>query len=734
MSIAQKGDFKLSSEAKSPLFVTAKGDTSNIGFVGGLYSAQFNNIDLNQDGISDLVIFDSKDGKILTFIGNGDKNNPMFEYAPDYESLIPQTNSWMLLKDFNADGKIDVFGGNGAGGIKVFKNITENGVLKFELYSQELLVFDTDLNFYLNVYVTPADIPAIVDIDFDGDLDVLSFDGGGGDVYYYRNYSVETYGHKDSFNFFVETYCFGMFRESNTSNDIVNLPCCYIDGNCKRGKHAGSNILMIDYQNDGDLDMLLSDVSYKTVNLLVNGKNPKSSNPYKKDTMVSIIKNYPNNTKAIEVDLFPGMTLADIDFDGAQDLLVTPSDFEFNLVTPNTWLYKNIGSNNNPKFEYVESDFIDGDGIDIGEFSNPSLFDIDADGDLDLFVTGPRPFVDAKYDEAYYRIAYYKNIGSKTKPIFKLENSNWMDFEAKKLQTMSINFGDVDGNGTIDLLVGKIDGKIDFYSNQNSPDKSASFTLKESNFQSIDAGAYAAPFLYDFDEDGQIDLFIGNAAGYVQFWQGDNGKFIKKTDSLGGIFVGNIVQEVIRLDGYAVPVVFKIPGYDKPHLFVGNIKGTVDLYENIDINQADFSKADKPFFNTITSSFENKILGNFSSIAVGLLTNDSIPDVLIGNERGGLYYFNGSLHTNVQDHQIAQSNVFDIYPNPTKNHFTLKISSIEANYNAKIYNLQGQLVKTVSDVSSNKIIDVSDFNSGLYIVALFVENELIGSKKLSIQP
>ena len=61
-------------------------------WAGGMNFCQFSNIDLNQDGIDDLFIFDrsGKNGtvngnRIMTFIFNTVTNN--FEYAPEYNVL-----------------------------------------------------------------------------------------------------------------------------------------------------------------------------------------------------------------------------------------------------------------------------------------------------------------------------------------------------------------------------------------------------------------------------------------------------------------------------------------------------------------------------------------------------------------------------------------------------------------------------------------------------------------------
>jgi hypothetical protein len=85
---------------------------------GGLNAVQINTLDLNHDTKEDLVIFDRMGDLVLTFLqGEGE-----YVYAPEYEVLFPQgITNWLLLRDFNGDGRKDIFTGD-AVGVKVYIN------------------------------------------------------------------------------------------------------------------------------------------------------------------------------------------------------------------------------------------------------------------------------------------------------------------------------------------------------------------------------------------------------------------------------------------------------------------------------------------------------------------------------------------------------------------------------------------------------------------------------------
>ena len=71
---------------------------STMAWAGGLNAGQYNAIDLDNDGIQDLMIFDRDNNKPLTFLSDGAKYN----YAPEFEHLFPEgLENWALLRDYN---------------------------------------------------------------------------------------------------------------------------------------------------------------------------------------------------------------------------------------------------------------------------------------------------------------------------------------------------------------------------------------------------------------------------------------------------------------------------------------------------------------------------------------------------------------------------------------------------------------------------------------------------------
>jgi len=163
-------------------------------WAGGLDYVQFSNIDLNYDGVQDLFVFDRTCNKILTFLQVGGVGEMNYVYAPQYEDAFPKMQNWALLVDYNCDGKNDIFTYTIGGG-KVYKNVGNASIgLQFELVKANLRSSLYGNATHSFMYISSIDIPAIVDIDGDGDLDILAFGVGGTSVEYHRNMSMELYG------------------------------------------------------------------------------------------------------------------------------------------------------------------------------------------------------------------------------------------------------------------------------------------------------------------------------------------------------------------------------------------------------------------------------------------------------------------------------------------------------------------------------------------------------------
>ena len=93
-------------------------------WVGGINHIQVSEIDLNLDGINDFFTFDRAGNKISTFINQGIPSTIAYIFAPEYKDSLPKLHDWVLFRDYNFDGKMDIFTYS-SGGAAVYKNTSQ---------------------------------------------------------------------------------------------------------------------------------------------------------------------------------------------------------------------------------------------------------------------------------------------------------------------------------------------------------------------------------------------------------------------------------------------------------------------------------------------------------------------------------------------------------------------------------------------------------------------------------
>ena len=671
---------------------------------GGINSGQFSNIDLNIDGTMDLVIFDKSGDKLLPFIND----NGSFIYAPKYRKNFPDMHDWAILSDYNCDGKNDIFTYSSAG-MAVYQN-TSNTKLEFTLITS-LVMSNYGFN-NSNIYISPVDIPAITDIDYDGDLDILTFSILGGFVEYHKNLSMEIYGNCDSLIFELSESCWGLFYEGLNSYvlNCNNCQCPQITNNSilsNKQKHAGSTILAIDIDNDNDKDLILGDVSYNNLNLLINGGDNQNAIITHVD---SIFPQNNNTTTGVEINYFPAAYYLDITNDGVNDLIATTNSENNSENFASCWLYENLGQNTLPDFDFIKTNFLQENMIDLGTSAFPTFYDYNNDGLKDLIIGNYGYFI--PNNDPISSLALFENTGSDSIPEFTLIDRDWLNISTINLNTnlnipalnLSPTFGDLNGDNDKDLIIGDADGKIHLFTNTGN----GNFQLSNANYQNIDIGQFAHPQLIDVNRDGVTDLIIGEQDGTINYLPNsgsiNNAMFDTIITNWGGI---DVDQSFINT-GFSTPKLYDSSGVYQ--LFSGSFSGSIYQFKNIENNL-------NGQFTEVNSTASNIWDGGKSAIAIYDINNDNKADMIIGNLSGGIAFFNSN--SLINDTAITSNIInsipktFNVFPNPTKNNFM-----IESKYNGivNIYNVIGKLVFTT--IKNQEKLEISDTNlkKGIYLI------------------
>jgi hypothetical protein len=708
-------------------------------WAGGMNSCQFGKLDIDRDGIRDLVVFDRCGDRIMPFLIKPSGESFDYYYAPEYASCFPELKHWAIFADYDRDGREDIFTYSpGFAGLKVYKNVSAEN-LEFKL---EVFPFLTSFQGggYVNVLVTYADYPAIVDLDGDGDLDMLTFYGLGSFVEKHQNMSMEKYGHADSLDFIRTEYCWGYFAESEESNDI-SLDTCLRCGDGKEEKrgqgeegsglrHTGSTFSVRDLNGDGLLDLLLGDVDYPNLLALYNGGSVDTAR------MISYDWEFPESDREVHLFSMPAAFHEDIDFDGIKDMLVSPFDPN-HYVTKNfssVWFYHNQGSDANPDYAFYSSSFLQNRMLDLGAGAYPVLYDIDDDGLTDV-IAGNYGYYDTSYLDEHLilhtehigKLAFLRNTGSLSTPSFDFRNNDFALVSGLEKTGISPAFADLDGDGDGDMLLGCDNGQLIFYRNIAEDPTSPLFELEEENYFGIDVGTFSSPCFFDLDKDGLTDLIIGEKGGNLNYYRnaGTAGKpsFILISDSLGKI---NVTDPNVSLDGFSTPYFYRdLQG--NTHLLVGSEQGYVFYYTGVDNNLNGAFTLSDTLAGLLGLSEVDQDAGFRSAPALADLDSDGFPELICGNFSGGLQYFSKNNSTPISSiTDIDRPQMISVYPVPASDRIFIDYRGNEmiGNVVISIYNPTGSLVcfeeKTFND---HLQISVKDFNPGLYFLKISILNK-----------
>ena len=703
-------------------------------WAGGMNSMQFGALDMNLDGIKDLIAFDREGNRKMCFINLGTPNTIDYSYRPEYAESIPELYDWAIFADYNMDGKNDIFTYSpGFASMMVYQNISDDQ-LEFERVVYPYLT-SYQGGGYVNIYVTYADYPGISDVDNDGDLDILTFWGLGSFVEMHQNMSMEKYGIPDSLDFEQVTYCWGHFAESDESNELY-LDTCLFSNRDKQVvrddlRHTGSTFLLLDLDADDDKDLLLGDVDYPGLFALINGGTVGEAHITTVNTL------FPSQEATVNLFSMPAAAYIDVNNDAKNDLIVSPFDPSITASEDkqSVLLYLNKGENNQPEFEFYTDDFLQSEMTDQGSGTYPILFDWDNDGLLDIFI-GNYGVYQYSYYENYFlrsvyrsRLTYYKNVGTSGNPVFQLTNNNFAGLWNKDLLGIFPAFSDLNGDGNTDLLVGNEKGNLLFYRNEGD-----NFTLADENYMNIDVGEFSTPQLFDLDKDGKTDLLIGEKGGNINYYrnEGSNSQpdFIFITDSLGKI---NVTDPMFSLFGYSTPWFFR-DMQNETHLVVGSEQGQIFYFTNIDGNlNGKFTLSDElnNLLDTTGVSFDR---GMRTAATIADISENGALEMISGNYSGGLEYFNGSADVSPgYDENFVGGNII-IYPNPTTSNITIESEGAEIK-SISIFAMTGQLVfqkNLVSNENHHYSLDVSQLKKGVYLVHCKTINGDI-NKKLIIR-
>ena len=698
--------------------VIDNGTELKMAWAGGINAAQYNTIDLNSDGIEDLVIFDRTSNAIKTYLAI----DGTYSYQPKYEILFPKgLNNWVLLKDYNCDGKKDIFTSSPLG-ITTYLNITDNSL---EWVKDVDPVTTQGTNGVINLKINGDDLPAIIDADGDGDLDILTFGfTGSGFIQYHQNLSVENTG-RCGIDFVRVTNEWGNFQECNCGVFAYGEEPCPSGG---RSEHVGGkSLLAFDPDGDGDLDLLIGEENCDELHLLRNSGTLTDPQITSSELFTS--------ASPVSIHHYPAAYLEDVTFDDITDLLIS-TNMAYNSTnsmtyTETSWLYNNNGTNTVPVFEFSQSDFLQSEMLDFGEFAVPAFFDVDGDSDLDLIIANRGNDLAEGY---YSQLYYYQNIGSIDSPIFEFKESDFLGISELKLSQVKIQFADIDGNNTLDLIISGVPesgfgSTISYLSNSSVSGLSVVGTAIQ--LSDLTLNPSDTPYFYDVNKDGFADLLLGKIDGSLAYYphngSAQNIQFSLIQESFYGITSSFSNRNLIVAVG-------DLNNDSHDDMITTDATGELTVYSNfLEHINSPLPGIKRNFYYSLIDEIDIASLGNWNYPIITDLENSGTPFIVLGTREGGIRLLK---NINSAPPQKEATSILTIYPNPGSERINNGIIQIEASEEIaiEIINILGKRIYSIPKLSQNEIayLELKNLRPGLYIAIANKNGKKVGAERFVV--
>lgn len=410
-----------------------------------------------------------------------DSRNPL---PPPARIAIPKPAS----VDIDNDGDLDVFVGDKYGNIHFFKNNGGKDVAR--------RLVKEDANPLNEVNVGGLASPAFIDIDSDGDFDLLV----GNDIgytYFFRNTGTTSAPQFE--------------QQTGVSNPFDGIT----GSRTKYGTQGPALPAFADIDNDSDLDLVI-------------GSSYLYDNKYSYAPAIQVFTNTggnfePGNSGTLG-DLNYGarrsLTFVDLDGDSDADLLAGSQNGSIQAFLNEGGSFVEQYGTWNPTSHTGNP--MHGTYLTGNLWMN--LADLDDDGDLDIFVGTGNNFSSVQYSEP---ISFFENTGD-----FVLERRTGLNISpfdgVDVTRHATPTFTDIDGDGDLDaVLGGKYTLELRLYRNIDG------FFVEDRDdaLSEIEMLDKTIPIFVDIDGDGDQDLFV--TSGYAQrFFENVNNSFTETSSPI----------------------------------------------------------------------------------------------------------------------------------------------------------------------------------------------------------
>jgi uncharacterized protein (DUF2141 family) len=564
--------------------------TGVFNFINNDYKSTPTIADIDGDGLLDLIIGGTT-GKLAHYEQNAFNSTSFSLVTSNFNSIDVGSSSNPTFADFNGNGLLDLVIGHDGSDLFYYEQDTVNST-SFTFITSDFVNSNID------------DLsPTFTDLDGDGLFDLIE----GQFTSSIRHYKQTTTNSTD-FQYFNAYYLgYPCVREHPVFTDI--------DGNGKRDMLISG----VDGISHFELDEITINSSCVTTDIAdsITTTSAFLGGSITDDNGHLIIR---RGVCYSSTNVLPTL------FDSKETIGTSAASFSkriHGLTEITTYYYRafatsSLGTFYGPVqaftttyFDEITTTF---NSIDVGGYSAPAIDDLDGDGLLDLLIGKQSGY-----------ISHYKQ-NSVNSTTFTLVTDGFNSIDAGNWSTPTIT--DLDGDGLLDLLIGEEEGNINHYKQEEF--NSTSFTLVTENFNSIDVGIWSAPTVADLEGDGLLDLLIGAEDGKISHYKQDT------ANSTSFAFVTSTFNS-IDVGGHSVPTITDLTGNGLLDLLIGEYDGEIYHYEQVSVNSISFA--------LVTTAFNSIDVGHEAKPIFSNLDGDGKLDMLIGAYSGYINHLESGLET-----------------------------------------------------------------------------------------
>ena len=278
---------------------------------------------------------------------------------------------------------------------------------------------------------------------------------------------------------------------------------------------------------------------------------------------------------------------------------------------------------------------------------------------------------------------------------------------------------DWNGDGLLDIIVGDRNGFVTFFERTGSgvDDLTSEGHLTASG-TAIDVGSNSSPVVVDWNNDGLLDLLIGNEL----VSQGIRLYLNSGTTTNPVLTTWSYIQSSgSNINRYrCCPQVYDMNGDGKKDLIMGENDAKIYYYENTGTDAAPVFSG----YEAIQSNGSPLDLYSGTRLWINDWNEDGTPDLLVSDFDGFLYVFMADLTGTFEETTCLIQTGFAVTPavNPAMGNFNLNVQTpMGGSIELRVYDSAGRLVATrnasgMSDGTNLISIDAASMATGVYTV------------------